>query len=160
MDMTDEVINFTKKRNESIEQRRREFERVMFQNFLGVYTVLDNSDQTLPIELVDISEKGCLFQIPYYESHKDTNIVNSLRKRSTADLRIYFTEKSYLLVTVIIKYCKDFSDLEGIPYLKFGCEFDKTSSSFEALESFIKFIYKFAEHASTDRGENKVIHHL
>ncbi|MBF0207177.1 MAG: PilZ domain-containing protein [Oligoflexia bacterium] len=158
--MTDEVINFVKKRNESIEQRRREFERVMFQNFLGVYSVLDDDkEQTVAIELVDISDNGCLFQIPCHNP-KNSASIQHLRKKSSVDLRIYFTEKSYLLIAVSVRYCKEFVDMEGITYFRFGCEFDKSSSSFEALESFIKFIYKFAEHASTDRGDGKVILHL
>ncbi|MBF0298715.1 MAG: PilZ domain-containing protein [Oligoflexia bacterium] len=159
--MTDEVINFTKKRNETIEQRRREFERMVFQNFLGVYTHMDEeSGNTLPIELVDISEKGCLFQIAVnVNSMTGHEIYKNLKKRTSADLKIYFTKKSYIPIAVSIKYCKEYVDVEGINYLKFGCEFDKTPQTFEAMEYFIKFIYKFAEHASTDRGENRV-HHL
>ncbi|MBF0315536.1 MAG: PilZ domain-containing protein [Oligoflexia bacterium] len=158
--MTDEVINFTKKRNESIEQRRREFERVMFQSFLGVYSVIDNSgDQTIATELVDISEKGCLFQVPCHNP-KNSNLIQQLKNRNVVDLRLYFTEKSYLLVTVNIKYCKEFVDQDGVTYYRFGCEFDKNSTSFEAMESFIRFIYKFAEHASTDRGDKKGIIYL
>ncbi|MBF0360495.1 MAG: PilZ domain-containing protein [Oligoflexia bacterium] len=158
--MTDEVINFTKKRNETIEQRRREFERVVFQNFLGVYTVLDEDNNTLPIELVDISEKGCLFQIAInINSQTGHEIYKDLRKKSVADLRIYFTQKAYIPITVNVKYCKEYIDADGTNYLKFGCEFDKTPQTFEAMEYFIKFIYKFAEHASTDRGDHRV-HHL
>lgn len=158
--MTDEVINFTKKRNESIEQKRREFERIVFQNFLGVYSVIDhNGEQTIASELVDISEKGCLFQVPCLND-KNLNTIKILKSKSTMDLRIYFTAKSFLLIAVTVKYCKEFLDDDGVTYYKFGCEFDKSSSSFEALDSFIKFIYKFAEHSSTDRSDMKSIIHL
>ena len=62
--MASGVINFIEKRKEAIEQRRREFERLLFRNFLGVYTVLSDEGKIIPIEIINISDKGCQIQIP------------------------------------------------------------------------------------------------
>ena len=53
--MTDKVLDFNTKRQENIEEKRRNFERVMFQNFLGCYTVIHREGVIYPVELVDIS---------------------------------------------------------------------------------------------------------
>lgn len=59
------VVDFNAKRKESIEQKRRTFERVVFQEFLGVYSVVDDQGSGYPIKLVDISGDGCQFQLPF-----------------------------------------------------------------------------------------------
>jgi hypothetical protein len=45
---------------------------------------------------------------------------------------------------------------DGTSYMQYGCEFDKAAPSFGALQSFIDFIYKFAEHSVIDKGDTKV----
>ena len=40
--------------------------------------------------------------------------------------------------------------------MQYGCEFDDSMPSFEAIGSFIDFMYKFAEHSTVDHGESKV----
>jgi hypothetical protein len=150
--MTDELINFTEKRNEAIEQRRRDFERILFQNFLGVYTVLDDEGNITPIELIDVSDKGCLIQIL---STKEN--LEKMLKKVDLDIRIYFTEKAFIPASLSIKYQTDFINEHGLEYRKFGCEFDKQNSSFEAIESFVNFLYKFAKHATVDRNDTKIL---
>lgn len=59
------VFDFGEKRKQSIEQKRRQFERVVFQEFLGVYSVIDDHGTGRPIKLVDISADGCLLQVPF-----------------------------------------------------------------------------------------------
>ena len=63
--MTEKVLDFNSKRIENIEEKRRTFERVLFQNFLGCYTVIHQEGVIYPVELVDISSDGCLFQVPW-----------------------------------------------------------------------------------------------
>jgi hypothetical protein len=52
------VVDFNQKRRESIEQKRRTFERVVFQEFLGVYTVLDDKGSSFPVTLKLFFTKG------------------------------------------------------------------------------------------------------
>ena len=149
--MTEKVLDFIKKREENIEKKRRTFERILFQNFLGAYTVLDNQGTNYPITLIDISKEGCLFQVPW-----DVNGGSEeLAKDEPMTLRMYFTKSSYIPVQVEVKYGKEFVDTDGQTYMRYGCEFDKTFPSFQAMESFIDFLYSFAEHSSFDKGDTK-----
>jgi hypothetical protein len=146
--MTDAVIDFVEKRNEAIEQRRREFERIMFKNFLGVYSILDDQVKAYAVDLIDISDKGCLIQIPM-----DKETEKRYKKDMEVNLRIYFTPHAFIPLNVSIKYSTEYLEADGTQYLRYGCEFDKSAVSFEAMESFIRFIYKFAEHSCSDRHE-------
>lgn len=149
--MADKLLDFVSKRNESIEQKRRNFERIMFKNFLGAYSVIDTEGSVYPIEMVDISRQGCLFEIPW-NPQKDV----PFNKGHELNLRIYFTKASYIPVVVKIVHSKEVLDSEGGACLHYGCEFDKSMPSFQALESFIEFLYRFAEHSRIDRGDTKV----
>jgi len=145
------VVDFSAKRNKVIEKKRRSFERVMFDNILGCYTVIDNAGSMHPVGLVDISYDGFLFETPWSNANKKKFEVGQ-----EISVRIYFSKKSYLPISVTIKYSNEFESNDGNIYMRYGCEFDQTTKSFEALRSFIQFIYKFSEHSCIDRGESKV----
>lgn len=149
--MTDKVLDFVKKREENIEKKRRTFERILFQNFLGAYSVLDAQGTQYPITLIDISQDGCLFQVPWDINNPDSQLV----KDEDMTLRMYFTKSTFIPVQVQVKYGKEFVDTDGQTYMRYGCEFDKSFPSFKAMESFIDFLYEFAEHSSYDKGEVK-----
>ena len=149
--MTDKVLDFATKRKENIEEKRRNFERVMFQNFLGCYTVIQREGVIYPVELVDMSSDGCLFQIPW-----DVKSGTKFEKGTEFTLRFYFTNKSYIPVIVESKYGSEFVDNVGDTYMRYGCEFDKSYPTFEALKPFIEFMYKFAEHSAIDKGDTKI----
>lgn len=149
--MSDKVLDFVTKRKENIEEKRRTFERILFSNFLGAYTVINHNGGIYPVDLVDISHDGCLFQIPW-NFKEDQKLPMDLE----LNMRIYFTKHSYIPAILNIKYGKEHIDKDGNTYMQYGCEFDKSYPSFEALESFIKFLYSFAEHSSIDRGDTKV----
>ena len=51
----DNILSFSDKREENIERKRRNFERVLFNNFLGAYSVIDQAGVVFPIEMQDIS---------------------------------------------------------------------------------------------------------
>lgn len=149
--MSKDVINFVEKRKQSIEKKRRNFERVMFQNFLGCYSVIDNNGSIYPIDIIDISETGCLFQVPWNENND-----RKFEKDKNIGIRLYFTKNSYIPAFVLVKYGSEFVDEHGRSFMRYGCEFDRDNQTFEALDAFISFIYKFAEHSSVDKGDQKV----
>lgn len=149
--MTDKLLDFNKKREAAIEQKRRSFERILFQNFLGAYSVIDQAGSVYPIELVDISKEGCLFQIPW-----DVKSGTPYQAGHELSLRIYFTKDSYIPTTVAVKHSSETVAQNGNTYMQYGCTFDKSLPSFEALQSFIDFLYKFAEHSAIDRGDSRV----
>jgi hypothetical protein len=149
--MSDKVLDFIGKRQQNIEDKRQTFERILFRDFLGAYTVIDQAGTHYPISLVDISHDGCLFQLPW-NVKKD----EKLEADTEVKMRIYFTKSSFIPVFMNVKYHKEFIDADGQTYLQYGCEFDKSMASFQALSSFIDFLYKFAEHSSVDRGDKRV----
>jgi hypothetical protein len=150
VDMTDSVIDFVGKRHEAIAQRKREFERILFKNFLGVYMSLEDHLKAVETELVDISDKGCLIQIPFVVQQR-----KKYKKDMNVHLRIYFTASAFLPVSLVVRYTSEFLDEHGKRFLRLGCEFDKTVLTYEAMESFIHFTNKFAEHSSTDKHEHR-----
>lgn len=148
--MSKKVLDFVEKRNQNIEDKRRGFERILFRNTLGTYTVLDNQGTIYPIKLIDISREGCLFEMPW-NPKKDKKYAQD----TEIDLRMYFSEKSYIPVLVKIKYSMEKIEGSGNTFIQYGCEFDKSLTSFAALESFIDFLYKFAEYSTIDQNESK-----
>lgn len=148
--MTDKVLDFKLKREEIIEKKRRNFERIVFENFLGAYTVINQNGSIYPVTLVDISREGCLFQVPW-NVKKD----KKFDKTEEITMRLYFSNKSYIPVVINIKYGKEHLE-DGETYMRYGCEFDQSYPSFQALEHFVNFLYSFAEHSAVDKGDEKV----
>lgn len=149
--MTDKVLDFISKRKENIEDKRQNLERILFQNFLGAYSVIDKGGVIYPIQLVDISHDGCLFQVPW-----NVKTDEKFSEGFEVPLRVYFTKGTYIPVICNVKYSREFVERDGQTYMQYGCEFDKSMHSFEALESFIDFLYKYSEHSALDKGDHKV----
>jgi hypothetical protein len=145
------VFDFNQKRKESIEKKRRTFERVVFQEFLGVYSVIDDQGTGFPIKLLDVSSEGCQLQLPFSLKAK-----NQFKENTDVTLKLYFTKGSYLPALITIRHASEYIDQQGDAWLRLGCEFDTTVPSFKALSSFINFIYEYAEFSCVDKGENKV----
>lgn len=145
------VLDFNKKKADTIEQKRRAFNRIVFQNFLGAYSVIDDNGSIYPITMVDIAGDGCSFQVPW-NPKKDKKMANGLE----VNVRMYFTNQSYIPVIMNVRHAKEVLGKDGLTYMQYGCEFDKSVASFEAMQSFIDFIYRFAEHSAIDKGDTKV----
>ncbi len=144
------VLDFVEKRSQNIEEKRQGFERILFRNILGTYTVLDNEGTIYPVKLIDVSRAGCMFEIPW-NPKKDKRY----EKEEEIKMRMYFSEKSFIPVLVKIKYSMEKIEGGGQAFMRYGCEFDKSLTSFKALESFIDFLYNFAEYSTIDTNENK-----
>lgn len=142
------ILDFNKKKAETIEQKRRAFNRIVFQSFLGAYSVIDDNGAIYPVEMVDIAGDGCSFQVPWNQA-RDKKLADNFE----INMRMYFTKASYLPVIMHVRHGKEVLNKDGITYMQYGCEFDKSAASFEALQSFIDFIYRFAEHSAIDKGD-------
>lgn len=145
------VIDFQAKRQDSIEKRKRAFERVLFSEFLGSYAEIDGNGSKFTVGLVDISRDGCLFQIPFSEGAR-----NHFKDKKELTIRVYFTKEDFLPLVINLKHQSEYIDDRGDAYMRYGGEFDKSLPSFAAFEPFIEFIYKFAEFSCIDKGESKV----
>lgn len=145
------IVNFQEKRQEHIERKKRSFERVMFDDFLGCSTEIDSFGSNYPIEMVNLSKDGCMFQIP-----KSVKGKKKFMEGDELNLRIYFTKTNYIPLVVNIRHGQEFVDKNGNTHLRYGCQFNKEVPSFKAVESFVNFLYSFAEHSCQDKGESKV----
>jgi hypothetical protein len=145
------VIDFQAKRKDSIEKKKRSFERVLFAEFLGSYAEIDENGTKYMVSLVDISHDGCLFQIPFSDGAR-----KHFAKSKEVTVRIYFTKNDFIPLSVKVRHVNEHVDERGDACLRFGGEFDKSMPSFKAFEPFIDFIYKFAEFSCVDKGESKV----
>ena len=144
------ILSFNEKREENIERKRRNFERILFNNFLGAYSVIDQAGVVFPIEMLDISQDGMSFRVPRGA------IGSSFKKEDELTLRMYFTKNTFIPVVTNIKWMKDIKGEDGEFYLEYGVKFDKSVPTFEALRPFIDFLYKFAELSTEDKGKSKV----
>lgn len=148
------LFNFLEKRQELVDKKRRKFERVMFDNFLGCFSVIDNNGTMFEISLNDISQDGMQFQIPWTGKQKDKG---KFQVGQELNIRFYFTQTSYIPASVTIRYESEGIDgKNGAKCLRYGAKIDSSTSSYQALQSFIQFIYQFAKHSVEDKGDRKV----
>ena len=145
------IFDFGKERKKRIDQKRRHFERLALSNFLGVEQQISKDGVTHSVTLVNISHQGCLFQI-----HWNPRRQTALPVDSEVTLRLYFTNDSYIPVVMKVKYGREHRSPEGTTYMQYGCEFDTSTSSFEAMSAFVDFLHKYAEHSTHDQGTKKV----
>ena len=145
------IIDFQSKRDESIEKRKRSFERVLFSEFLGSYAEIDENGTKFNVMMVDISREGCLFQVPFAKGSME-----HFKSQKELTVRIYFTKDDFLPLSVDIKHLNEYIDQRGDAYIRIGGEFDQESPSFKAFQPFVEFLYKFAEFSCVDKGESKV----
>lgn len=141
---TTRVVDFSEYRAQKLEEKRRKTERVLINHFLGVYVVTGN-DSLHQIEMVDLSEEGCSFQIPvdaktpWDEGTKDLSV------------RLYFSQESFLPVHVTIQNKRTVS-VQGQRYARFGCSVDTRVSTYPAYMAFVKFLQAYATVSERDSG--------
>jgi hypothetical protein len=134
------VVDLQTYRQEKNEERRREYERVLFHRVLGVYSFIEKK-HLAHVEVLDISFSGILFR----ELHPE----GAFQPGAKVALRFYFTPSSYLRLVVDVKRLRTFKSggREGIEY---GCELDKSTRSYEVLRQLVGFMYKYSEVACQD----------
>jgi len=136
-----QVINLSSVRQEKIEEKRREYERVVFQSSFGVYTYMEATGLNA-IELIDISEGGMQFQTP-------TRSNLSLNVGDMIPVRLYFANDHF--ISVDVKVVRSFTVVEdGRAVNRYGCLMDKTMAAYGAFYHFVQFITKCAEHGHKD----------
>jgi hypothetical protein len=136
------IIDLNDYRKNKSEQRRREYERVLFNRILGVYSFAEKTGLQ-HVEILDISYSGIKF--------RETQPEVSLKVDQKVALRFYFTPSSYLRLIVNVKRLTPFKedDREGLEY---GCELDKSTRSYDVIRQLISFMYKYAEIACQDQN--------
>lgn len=143
------VVSLTQAREQRLEKKRRKTERVLIKNFIAAYSVVDLG-QIQPIELIDVSEEGCAFQVPF-------NLKKPLSWPNQTDqfpIRLYFSQESYLEIHVQIVRSNPIYENES-SYVRFGCSIDKTLSSYVAYSQFVKFLKLYGEHSKETQSERR-----
>lgn len=138
----DKIVDLAEFRKNKNEERRREYERVLFNRILGVYSFAEKTGLH-HVEVIDISYSGIKFR----EERPEL----PLQVGQKIALRFYFTPSSYLRLVVDVKRVKPFQeeDREGLEY---GCELDKNTKSYDVLRQLIGFMYKYSEIACQDQN--------
>lgn len=139
------VVDFVEARNQKLDEKRRKTERIFFRQLLGIYSVSGNSKMR-SIEIVDLSEDGLSFQVPYDADDAPSDQMQEF------PIRIYFSQDTYLPINVRIRNSRPAIE-EGVRVVRYGCEIDKTLSSYDAYLQFVRFIKLYAEHAHKDAGK-------
>ncbi len=143
------VINLTDIRQEKIDEKRREYERVVFRSSFGVYTVMEQLGLHA-IEILDISASGLQFQVSEKSSLK-------LNMGDVIPVRFYFATDHF--ITVEVKVVRSFTAIEnGSAVHRYGCLIDKEMASYGAIYHFVQFITKCAECGHKDETHLKVFY--
>jgi hypothetical protein len=144
------VVDFTQVREQRLEEKRRQTERIFFKNLLSVYSVVSHTKMQA-VELIDVSEDGCSFQIPFnpdnvWPAHKNE-----------VPLRLYFSQDTYLEVLVKIQNSRPAIE-NNARFVRFGCTVDKDIKSYPSYQAFVRFLKLYAEHSHRDTGDVTVFY--
>jgi hypothetical protein len=140
-----QVIDFTEVRAQKLDEKRRKTERIFFKHLMGIYCVSE-STELKQVELMDVSEEGLSFQIPFSSREPWP------RNAKEIPLRLYFSQDTYLPVLLKIQNSRPYIE-NGVKYLRFGCAVDKSLSSYEAFVQFVRFMGSYSQHAHKDTGK-------
>jgi hypothetical protein len=147
---TIKVIDFNQVRSQKMDEKRRKTERIIFQNLLGVYCVTGNA-QMRQLQLVDVSEQGIAFVVPFD--------VKSPWPRETEELpvRLYFTQDTYLPIQIQVVNSRP-SIENGQRFVRYGCTVNTSLQSYETYCQFVRFLKSFSEQAHRDSGKDSVFY--
>ncbi len=145
-----QVVDFKQVRQSRMEEKRRNTQRIFFKNLMSVYCVVGDHHMR-PIELIDVSEDGCSFQVPFDGQNPWPNTSSDL------PMRLYFSQDTYVPVVFRVQNSTTSID-NGVRYQRFGCSVDKTLSSYPAYEQFVRFLGAYSEHAHKDKGDVSVFY--
>lgn len=145
-----QVVDFNEARAQKLDAKRRATERIFFKQLLGVYSITAN-EQMRPIELIEVSEDGCSFQVAFDPTRPWPKNLENL------PVRLYFSQDTYLPIHLKIQNSRSCIE-EGTSYIRFGCTVDKSLSSYPAYQQFVRFLKLYSEHAHTDLGGASVFY--
>jgi len=136
------IIDLAEFRKNKSEERRREYERVLFNRILGVYSFAEKTGLH-HVEVIDMSYSGIKF--------REEKPEHPLKADQKIALRFYFTPSSYLRLVVEVKRVIPYKeeDKEGLEY---GCQLDKNTKSYNVIKQLIAFMYSYSEIACQDHN--------
>ena len=144
------IVDFSEFRAKKLEEKRRKTERIFFKQILGMYSVVGNEEMRA-VELVDVSEEGCAFQVPFDPNDPWPKNMEQI------PVRLYFSQDTYLQLHLEIMNSRPCIE-EGRRYTRYGCKVDKSLTAYETYAQFVKFLTLYAQHAHKDKGKATVFY--
>lgn len=146
------VVDFNQARELRLEEKRRRTERIFFKNLVSVFSVIDQGKMS-PIEVIDVSEDGCSFQLPF-----TLNAPQAWPQKSSGlPIRLYFSQDTYLEIFVQVENSRAVYE-NNTRYVRYGCSVDKELTSYPAFKLFVQFLRTYAEHSHKDNGDVSIFY--
>jgi len=136
------IISLEDYRKNKTEERRREYERVLFNRILGVYSFAEKAGLK-HVDVMDISYSGLRF--------REEKPSPAFKVGEKIALRFYFTPSSFLRLIAEIKRSNPFQD-DGLEGLEYGCQIDRNTRAYEVVHQLVTFMYKYSEIACQDQN--------
>lgn len=143
------IVDLGAVREYKAEERRRLYERIIFKQMLGVYSVVEENGLKA-IDLVDVSEDGLSFQLPY-----DSKFNAKFEVGQNLAFRFYFSQESYLPILVRLQNVRDTIE-NGQRFKRYGCAVDTQIRAYAAYKTFVEFLKSYGEFCQSDRGSTKL----
>lgn len=140
------VVNFSKHQQEKQADIRREYERVLYKQLLGGYTVIEKLGLKA-VDLHDISKSGCMFSMDPVDG--------AYKVGEEIDFRFYFSARTFVPVKLKIVRAEKVDDGYSTRW-QYGCSFDQSFQTYPAIEKFVEFLDAFSLAAREDKGEQKI----
>lgn len=147
---TTEIVDFAEARAKKLEEKRQNASRIIFKQMLGIY-VVTGDEATRALEIIDVSEEGCSFQVPLNIKDPWPSDLKEI------PIRMYFSQDTYLPLNLKIQNSRPYLE-EGVRYTRVGCVIDNTFSSYEVYKNFVRFLKSYAEQAHKDLGDNTLFY--
>ena len=142
---TEKVVDFNQKRAQKLDEKRRKTERIFFQNMIGCYSVIGDRSMR-PIEILDVSEDGCSFQVPF--DAKNPWPAETVE----IPIRMYFSSDTYIPIVLRVQNSTATIGEGGMRHIRYGCSVDKTLQTYGAYREFVRFLALYSEQAHQDNG--------
>jgi len=146
-DETHAVIDINQVREQRALEKKRRAERVFFKNILNVFSEKNDSSM-ISLEIIDVSEAGCSFQIEPEASGAWPS------KSDEIPIKFYFSADFYFEVQV--KIVNASISIDGRKkMMRFGCLVNQNHKSYPAYQQFVRFLKVYAEHSSEESTSKK-----
>lgn len=135
------VIDMTEKRNEILNQERRQVKRTILSEFVGAFALIPRKG-LLKVNLYDISENGLAFDVETEAGH--------FALGEEVAMRVYLNQQTYFPFVVRIQNVRA---VEEEDTFRHGAHFLKGTINDEALHHFVKFIETVSASLQSDAGD-------
>lgn len=135
------VVDMTARRQEIINQERREVRRTILTGFIGAFVVVPKKG-LLRVDIYDISENGIAFDL-------DASLGQFKRGEEVA-MRVYMNQNTYFPFVATVQNVRP---IEGDTANRHGLNFVKGTVNDEALYHFVKFIETVSASLEKDTGD-------